>query len=149
MKRIIDNLDVLGNEKYKDLIIPFQKSDETIRKHLAAEVTIPKTDYVIPLKELGKQTVALAGGKLAYLGELAGVLGLAVPPGFVVTTYAYQSFIQHNQIRDALNEKTSKVDIRNYDELTATSQEMQELVRNGQTPADLETARGVLEASVQ
>ncbi len=140
VKRIIDNLNVLGNEKYKALIHPFQKSDKAIRKHLAAEVTIPKTDYVIPLKELGKQTVASAGGKLAYLGELAGVLGLAVPPGFVVTTYAYQAFIQHNQIRDVLNEKTSKVDIRNYDELTATSQEMQELVRNGQIPADLETA---------
>jgi pyruvate,water dikinase len=140
IKRIIDNLNVLADEKYQDLIIAFQKSDEAIRKRLVAEVAIPETDYVLPLKELGKETVALAGGKLAYLGELARVLDVGVPPGFVVTTFAYQTFVQHNQIREVLNEKTSKVDIRNFDELTATSQEMQELVRGGQIPADLEAA---------
>ncbi len=66
-----------------------------------------------------------------------------------MSLYAYRAFIQHNQIRDVLNEKTSKVDIRNFDESTATSREMQEPVRNGQIPAELETARGVLEACVQ
>ncbi|MBW1677023.1 MAG: pyruvate, water dikinase [Deltaproteobacteria bacterium] len=140
IKRIIDNLNVLGNEKYKDLIIPYQKNDDAIRERLSAEVAIPKTGYVLHLKEIGKETVPSAGGKLAHLGELAGVLGLHVPPGFVVTTYAYQAFVQHNQIQDILNEKTSKLDVRNYDKLTATSQEMQQLVRNGQIPADLEKA---------
>ena len=140
VKKIIDNLNVLGNEKYKDLIIPYQKSDEAIRKRLDARVAIPKTDYVLPLDKLGKETVASAGGKIAHLGELASVLGLPVPSGFVVTTYAYQAFVRHNKIQDVLNERTSKLDIRNYDELTAASSEMRELVRNGQIPADLEKA---------
>ena len=140
VKRIIDNLNILGNEKYKDLIIPYLKNDEAIRKRLAAGVTIPKTDYVLHMKDVGKETVASAGGKLAHLAELGNVLGLAVPPGFVVTTHAYQSFVQHNQIQDVLSETTSKLDIRNYDELIAKSQEMQQLVKSGQMPEDLETA---------
>ena len=140
IKGIIDNLNILSGGKYKDLIIPYQKNDEAIREGLAAEVAIPRTDYVLHLKELGKETVASAGGKLANLGELAKVLDLAVPPGFVVTTHAYQAFVQHNEIQDVLNEKTSKLDVRDYDELIATSQEMQQLVRNGQIPADLEKA---------
>ena len=137
---IIDNLNVLSGGRYKDLRIAYQKNDEAIRKHLSAGLTIPKTDYVLNVKELGKERVASAGGKLANLGELAKVLGLPVPPGFVVTTCAYQAFVQHNQIRDVLNERTIKLDIRDYDELTSRSQEMQELVRNGEIPVDLEKA---------
>ncbi|MBW1739674.1 MAG: pyruvate, water dikinase [Deltaproteobacteria bacterium] len=144
VKRIIDNLNILGNGKYKDLIIPYKKNDEAIRNRLAAKIAIPKTDYVFRLKELGKEAISSAGGKLAHLGELANILGLPVPPGFVITTYAYQVFAQHNQIQDILHERTSKLDIRNYDELTATSQEMQQLVRNGQIPEDLE--RAILDA---
>jgi pyruvate,water dikinase len=140
IRRIIDNLNVLGNEKYKDLNIPYQKTDEAIREHLSAKMAIPKTEYVLPLNKLGNESIASAGGKFAYLGELASVLGLPVPSGFVVTTYAYKTFVQHNQIQDILSEKTRKLDIRNYEELRDASQEMGQLVRNAQIPADLEQA---------
>ncbi|MES0362843.1 MAG: PEP/pyruvate-binding domain-containing protein [Desulfobacteria bacterium] len=143
MRAIIDNLNVLANEKYKDLIIPFQKNDGAIRDRLAEKVTIPKTEYVLPLDKLGKETISSAGGKLAHMAELRNALGLPVPAGFVVTTHAYQTFVEHNQIQDILNERTSKLDIRNYDELTATSEEMQQLVRKGQIPAEIE--EGILD----
>jgi len=140
IKKIIDNLNLLGNEKYRDLIIPYQKTDEAIHKRLDAKMSIPETDYIIPMDKIGKEIMASAGGKIAHLGELANVLGLPVPSGFVITTYAYQAFLQHNKIQDVLREKTDKLDIRNYDELTATGHEMQKLVRDGQIPADLEKA---------
>ena len=144
IKRIIDNLNILADEKYKDLMIPYEKTDEAIRNRLSAKVSIPKSPYVISVNELGKEAISSAGGKLAHLGELANALGLPVPHGFVVTTYAYQAFVRHNQIQDVLNERTSRLDIRNYDELTATSHEMQQLVRNGKIPQEIE--RAILDA---
>jgi hypothetical protein len=60
-----------AKKKLKDLIIPYQKTDEAIRKRIEAKVAIPKTDYVLPLGKLGKETMASAGGKIAHLGELA------------------------------------------------------------------------------
>jgi pyruvate,water dikinase len=140
VKQIIKNLNVLANEKYKDLSIPYQKIDAAIRKCLGAKVTIPKTDYVIALGRLGKENIASAGGKIACLGELANALRFPVPSGFVVTTYAYQAFVEHNNIQDILHKRTKRLDIRNYDELTATSHEMQKLIRNGHIPAHLEEA---------
>jgi pyruvate,water dikinase len=140
VKQIIKNLNVLANEKYKDLTLPYQKIDEAIRKRFGVKVTIPKTDYVIPLVRLGKENIASAGGKIACLGELANALGFPVPPGFVVTTYAYQAFVQHNSIQDILHKRTKNLDIRNYDELTATSHEMQKFIRSGHIPAYLEKA---------
>lgn len=140
IKLIIENLNVLADQKYKDLSIPYQKIDEAIRNRIGIKVTVPKTDYVIPLSRLGKENIASTGGKIACLGELANALGFPVPSGFVVTTYAYQAFVQHNNIQDILHERTKRLDIRNYDELTATSHEMQKLIRSGNIPAYLEEA---------
>ncbi|MCL4404340.1 phosphoenolpyruvate synthase [Patescibacteria group bacterium] len=46
------------------------------------------------LDTVGRDDVALAGGKGAKLGELPRA-GFAVPPGFVVTTHAYDLAVDH------------------------------------------------------
>src|SRR5215210_5889353 len=51
--------------------------------------------------EIRKDDIALAGGKGANLGELSRA-GLPVPPGFVVTTTAYDAFVEANGIGDAI-----------------------------------------------
>jgi hypothetical protein len=48
--------------------------------------------YVVQFAELGREDVAVAGGKGANLGELTRA-GLPVPPGFVLTTAAYRAFV--------------------------------------------------------
>ncbi len=138
IKSIIDNLDILADGRYRDLIIPFQEIDAAVRSSLAARVAIPKTDYVLPLQDLTKDHVAVAGGKMAQLAELANALNLPVPPGFVVSTYAYQAFLEHNQIHGLVREKVSRLNIRDYDALQAASLEMQTLVREGRLPEALE-----------
>jgi pyruvate, water dikinase len=45
--------------------------------------------YAVPFSELRADQVELAGGKCANLGELTAA-GFAVPPGFAVTTAAYE-----------------------------------------------------------
>jgi pyruvate,water dikinase len=48
-----------------------------------------ETRYTIPFDELGADDVELVGGKCASLGELTQA-GFPVPPGFAVTTAAYE-----------------------------------------------------------
>ena len=48
-----------------------------------------ETRYTIPFDELGADDVGLVGGKCANLGELTRA-GFPVPPGFAVTTAAYE-----------------------------------------------------------
>jgi rifampicin phosphotransferase len=47
------------------------------------------TDTVVPFTALRRDALALVGGKGANLGELTGA-GLPVPPGFCITTVAYE-----------------------------------------------------------
>src|SRR5918992_4845469 len=54
--------------------------------------------YTAWFDEIGKQDIALAGGKGANLGELSRA-GLPVPPGYVVTTRAYDAFVEVSGIK--------------------------------------------------
>lgn len=53
--------------------------------------------YVKDLKELGKNSLSIAGGKAANLGELLNN-NIKVPEGFCVTTNAYNKFVIDNKI---------------------------------------------------
>src|ERR687897_909256 len=54
--------------------------------------------YTAWFDELGKEDIALAGGKGANLGELSRA-GLPVPPGYVITTAAYDTFVEVSGIK--------------------------------------------------
>jgi pyruvate,water dikinase len=57
--------------------------------------------YTRTFDEIGRDDVALAGGKGANLGELSRA-GLPVPAGFVLTTAAYDAFVESNDIGSAI-----------------------------------------------
>src|ERR687890_184564 len=57
--------------------------------------------YTVWFDEIGKDDIKLAGGKGANLGELRRA-GLPVPGGFVLTTEAYDAFVESNDIVDAV-----------------------------------------------
>src|SRR5215208_4485080 len=61
--------------------------------------------YTSWFDEIRKDDIALAGGKGANLGELSRA-GLPVPPGYVVTTTAYDTFVEANGIGDAIVGRT-------------------------------------------
>lgn len=56
-----------------------------------------KAELVTPLERLLRTDLERAGGKGANLGELVHA-GFPVPPGFVVTTAAYDLFVTHNHL---------------------------------------------------
>lgn len=58
---------------------------------------------VLALPEVGRSDVALAGGKGANLGELVRA-GFPVPPGFVVTTAAYDLFLTENGLESTISQ---------------------------------------------
>ncbi|HET6659154.1 MAG TPA: PEP/pyruvate-binding domain-containing protein [Rubrobacter sp.] len=57
--------------------------------------------YTAWFDEIRKDDIALAGGKGANLGELSHA-GLPVPAGFVLTTTAYDAFVEANSIEEAI-----------------------------------------------
>ncbi len=84
------------------------------------------THHLMPwFAEIGRDDVALAGGKGASLGELIRA-GIRVPPGFVVSTAAFEVFIEHADPGGALREEVGSldpVDLNRLQRLCATARE--------------------------
>ncbi len=57
--------------------------------------------YTGRLQSFGRDDIAAVGGKAANLGELVRA-GQPVPPGFVVTTESYQTFVDANGLAQAI-----------------------------------------------
>jgi pyruvate,water dikinase len=88
------------------------------------------TDLVRGLSELGRGDVAVAGGKGANLGELVRG-GFPVPPGLVLTTAAYRTFVAETGIGEKLLELAADPDTE------AASARIRELVGTAPLPDGL------------
>ena len=68
--------------------------------------SINDTKFVLPFAAVHRDMLALVGGKAANLGEMAGA-GLPVPPGFCITTAAYQLVASQSGLEVLLAEKAA------------------------------------------
>ena len=75
--------------------------------------------FIKQFAELGSSDLDQAGGKAANLGELTRA-GLPVPPGFVVATAAYRSYVAEHQLDERITAlATPSDDPAGYDEASA------------------------------
>jgi pyruvate, water dikinase len=98
--KIVYDLNLITSKKYLTLFDVFEKAKANIKGELESRFTIPKGEYVYPLRELTKDMSDYVGEKMATLGELGNRLGLKVPEGFVVSTYAFKKFIEYNMLEE-------------------------------------------------
>ena len=87
------------------------------------------------LDELAATDVDLVGGKAASLGELTAA-GLPVPPGFVVTASAYQTFIETAEIEEELRDAVD-VDPSDSEALKTASNRAESLILEASFPEQL------------
>lgn len=141
IKAMVDSLNLLADNQYDGLNVAYHRIDLGLRESLlTGAVSIPQVDYVLDLERFDRKDIGAVGGKFAYLGELTNRLGQPVPPGFVITTRAYQAFVEHNGIERLLERETSKLDLRDYRELESGSAEIRAAVEACEVPPDVEQA---------
>ena len=87
--------------------------------------------------EIGLAERPHVGGKGGSLGELQRA-GIAVPPGFVVRTAAFERFIATLEQRAAVRARVESLDPADLAGITACSRELRARVEAGSLPADLQ-----------
>lgn len=101
-----------------------------------------KTNFIISFDALGKNDVALVGGKNASLGEMANNLkskGIQVPNGFATTASAFQYFLQYNKLNQPLNDLFLKLDTKDFSNLSQIGEQARMLVKNAEIPSDFKS----------
>src|SRR6266540_6028519 len=87
------------------------------------------SQLVVPLAHFDRGGIAYAGGKGANLGELMRA-GFEVPPGFVITTAAYDLLIQATELQADIQEMLASLQIDNSTSATAMSQKMHNIFQS-------------------
>jgi len=137
---IIKNLNALSRNKY----LLFERIHEDIQRGvgeiLEYKMEIPVSDLAIPLEKLTSREVNTAGGKIANLGEIHANLRFQTPHGFVISSYAFIKFMDHNRLSERISERLSLLKVENLEELNKFSKEIYCLILESEIPPDLEEA---------
>lgn len=99
---------------------------------------------VLLLEEVDADCVELVGGKGANLGEIAHVVkrhGASVPPAFMVSTFAFERFLEENGSGETYSRLTSEIEMLLVDhemsekdrqrKIAGTAERIRDLIRAG------------------
>ncbi len=92
--------------------------------------------YIAWFKDLTKDSLAVAGGKGANLGEMYR-LSIPVPNGFCVTAQTYQEYLEKTQLKEKIAELLEDLDVEETEKLQATAAKVQELIVATPIPEDV------------
>jgi phosphoenolpyruvate synthase/pyruvate phosphate dikinase len=99
--------------------------------------------YVLGFQDIDQTQVELVGGKGAHLGEISRIEGVRVPPGFCVTTEAFQRIIAAAPSIPSTYDRLDRLSPLTPDDreaIRALSEEMRRILLRVVIPDDLEKA---------
>ncbi|HEX6818655.1 MAG TPA: rifamycin-inactivating phosphotransferase, partial [Ktedonobacterales bacterium] len=96
--------------------------------------------YVLRFQEIDQTQVAVVGGKGAHLGELSRIEGVRVPPGFCVTTDAFQRMMAAAPSLDDRLDRLSRLLPDDREAIRSISAEIRQTLEEIAIPDDLAVA---------
>jgi pyruvate,water dikinase len=96
---------------------------------------------VLWFDEVRKEDIPVVGGKNSSLGEMIHA-GLPVPPGFAVTAYSYEKYIEEKRIAEQIYKiiRETVIDLNDPKQYDAASKKIRELMEKTLMPKDIEDA---------
>ena len=95
---------------------------------------------VLRFQDIDQTQIAVVGGKGAHLGALSRISGIHVPPGFCVTTDAFQRIIAQAPSIDDRLDRLSRLKADDRETIRALSAEIRATLEVITIPADLSAA---------
>lgn len=99
--------------------------------------------YIKQFKKIEITDIAAVGGKNASLGEMftkLSPLGISVPGGFAITTFAFEEFLTHNTLHSKLFDLLQQLDGKNYLNLEKIGEKTRQLLLDAVLPINLQVA---------
>ncbi len=96
--------------------------------------------YVLGLQEIDQAQLAVVGGKGAHLGTLSRLEGIRVPPGFCVTTAAFERVMRAEPSLDGLLERLSLLKPDERESIRTLSAEVRAAIEGVAIPEDVAEA---------
>lgn len=135
---IVEDLNGLSWIKYPELFRSTEEISAAVFSEFRKKKKFQETGIVIPLERLSLDSIADVGGKAANLGEVYNRVNLPVPPGFAVSAYACQQFLDYHDLTEVIGRKLEHLDINATERLMAVSKEIQVHIMEAELPHELQ-----------
>ncbi len=96
--------------------------------------------YVLGFEDIDQTQVAIVGGKAAHLGELSRIEGVRVPPGYCVTTDAFERIMGEAPSIDERLDRLSRLEPDDREAIRTLSAEIRQTIEAIAIPDDLAAA---------
>ena len=133
---MVDCLDRMAPASYLSLRTYARQIEYYGRIALTPLAAAAGSSFILPLEETYPDDLR-TGGKGLHLCQLKQQLGLPVPEGFIVSTSAFHSFLEANNLRPRINSLLSQVDIRSEQSLSAAAAQLMRMVEEAEMPERL------------
>jgi len=99
--------------------------------------------YVTGLNQIGRDDIAIAGGKGANLGEIIKI-GIPVPKGFIVTTASFDKLLEENNLEPRIRAVIDGTTVDDTTKLFEASRKIKEIILSSDMPLEVES--GIIKA---
>jgi len=106
--RMIYHLDCMAPKQFHELFSVYNSIRSELESELNGHMVIPEGDFIISYGAIDDALETMVGGKNAHLGIVGNVLGLTIPPGFVISSRCFDILLRTGQNQEEVNDIIGK-----------------------------------------
>ena len=134
---LIDALNGISKGKYAALSDVCDRINRETTPLFNAGVSTSTGEMVLAFESLRPEMVKIAGSKATNLATVGSALGLAIPPGFVITALAFERFLEESGLAASIQEMLADITTDMTPEMVEKCQAIQDRVLQTAVPEAL------------
>ncbi len=136
-KELVVALNELSGGRYEELVRACKDLHDQVVPLFDLPRPRPGKERVLALEDLEAHMVHIAGSKATNLAVAGKELGLPTPQGFVITAHAFWSFVEHNELFDAIDAMLAVADSEDPSVLESGAEGVQKRIVESTVPPSL------------
>ncbi len=136
---VIIALETLSGKDYHALSDIMSGIDSELFRDFNPKCALPVGNLVIGLDEITDDIYRMIGAKAANLASIKNGLGLPVPPGFVITSLAFERFLKFHKLLKPIKEELSLVTSESIEAIERAGDRLRKMILDAPVPPEIRT----------
>lgn len=136
--QMVKCLNVMSSAQHRELYAALEQINMQIQEIVNERKADQASSAVMAYSDISLKDADWVGGKNANLGEIMNHLHIPVPEGFAITTKAFHTFFEYNDLKEEIIKQKNLIYINEFDLLNSLSAETLALIKAKSLPPDLE-----------
>ena len=137
VRKLVQALNGMGEGRYHKLLEACDRLEQELLPLFHSGPCCLIGDLVLPLEALRPETVTEAGSKATNLATIARFVKLPVPPGFAITSYAFERFLEEDKLAVPIELILTSLNPDDHDDLEVQSAVIQNSILKAVVPESL------------